>query len=98
MFVVTVNFVVAPDHRPDFSAAMLVQADNSLTLEVDCLVFDVCVASDNDCSFFLYEKYTSAAAFDEHLASDHFKVFDALVAPWTVSKSVSTWSEAGDNS
>ncbi len=40
---------------------------------------------------FLYEKYDDRAAFDRHLASAHFKSFDATVAPWVVSKDVQTW-------
>jgi len=93
MFVVTVNFVVAPEHREEFAPAMFAQADNSLQLEADCHVFDVCVASDDECSFFLYEKYTDAAAFDAHLKSKHFIEFNDLVTPWIVSKTVGTWEE-----
>lgn len=92
MFVVTVSFVVAPDRVQEFTAAMLQQAENSLALEPGCQVFDVCAAPDDACSVFLYEKYTSPAAFNEHLASEHFKAFDTVVSPWVVSKTVSTWS------
>lgn len=95
MFVVTVNFEVAPEFESQFGDAMLEQAQNSVEMEPDCHVFDVCTASDNDCSFYLYEKYTNAAAFDTHLASDHFKAFNTTVTPWVTSKTVSTWSELG---
>ncbi|MEM7522936.1 MAG: antibiotic biosynthesis monooxygenase [Pseudomonadota bacterium] len=37
---------------------------------------------------FLYEVYDDAAAFDAHLASDHFKDFDAAVAPMVAAKTV----------
>lgn len=95
MFVVTVNFKIAPEFETDFAAAMLQQAKNSIEREADCHVFDVCVASNDSASVYLYEKYTDAAAFDVHLASEHFKTFDAMVAPWLVSKTVNTWTELG---
>lgn len=98
MFVVTVNFVVASEFEPEFTNAMLEQARNSMELEADCHVFDVCSASDDSCSVYLYEKYTDANAFQLHLESEHFKSFDAKVAPWVTSKTVNTWSELGASS
>ena len=42
MFVITVVFEVHPERISDFSAAVQAQADNSLKLEPDCHLFDVC--------------------------------------------------------
>lgn len=95
MYVVTVNFVVASEFNSEFTSAMLEQARNSIELEEGCHVFDVCGATDDACSIYLYEKYTDASAFQTHLESAHFKAFDALVAPWLISKTVSTWSVLG---
>lgn len=95
MFVVTVNFVIASEFKTEFTKAMLEQARKSVARESDCHVFDVCVASDDACSIYLYEKYTDADAYQTHLATEHFKSFDALVAPWVSSKTVNTWSEMG---
>ena len=91
MYVVTVNFVVSPEYVDQFREAMLVQARNSLLLEQECRVFDVCVDADDPQRIFLYEKYDSPDAFEAHLASDHFRSFDALVAPWVSQKSVMTF-------
>ena len=93
MYIVTVNFVVAAKHRETFAAAMNQQARNSLDLEADCHVFDVCVDTDNECSFFLYEKYSDAAAFDVHLESKNLLEFNELVTPWVETKTVRTWTE-----
>ncbi|MEO1037833.1 MAG: antibiotic biosynthesis monooxygenase [Pseudomonadota bacterium] len=93
MFVVTVHFIVAPEHRDVFAAAMFEQAEQSLEFEPDCHVFEVCVGADNNCSFFLYEKYTDAAAFDAHLETRHFVSFNEAVTPWVESKTVDTWVE-----
>ena len=92
MFVVVVNFRITPEHVAEFAIAVQKQARNSLTLEDDCHVFDVC-AADNE--FLLYEKYTDVAAFDCHLASEHFKQFDAQVSAWFDRKTVSQWQEMG---
>lgn len=92
MFVVTVSFVLFEKFTEPFTIAVAKQADNSLRLEPECHVFDVCTALDDSGEIFLYETYTDAAAFDAHLASDHFKAFDALVRPWVKSKTVRKWS------
>lgn len=97
MFVITVDFLVSPESVQLFAAAVTRQAENSLQLEEHCHVFDVCISADNPSAFFLYEKYTDAAAFDVHLKSEHFKAFDALVAPWVTKKTVNRWSTSGSN-
>ena len=95
MFVVTVFFRVDDVYRDQFHEAMLLQARNSRDLEPDCHVFDVCVDAEDPCRIYLYEKYTSKAAFDAHLASDHFVSFDKQVAPWVLEKKVQVWIELG---
>ncbi|MGI9463684.1 MAG: putative quinol monooxygenase, partial [Aestuariivirgaceae bacterium] len=56
-----------------------------------CRRFDVCTDPDRPERVFLYEIYDDRAAFDAHLASDHFKAFDAEVVPITLDKVVGTW-------
>ena len=91
MFVVVVEFVVAPEHAASFLEAVRVQAGNSLALEDDCHVFEVCTRPDDPTGVLLYEKYSSPESFELHLRSAHFQQFDALVAPWVVHKSVQVW-------
>jgi len=91
MYVVTVTFVTVPEHRDAFAEAMNIQAENSLEREPACLRFDICRNPDDPDTTFLYEIYEDEAAFQVHLASDHFKEFDALVADWVESKTVNTW-------
>ena len=90
MYVVTVHFELHPDHVDDFHAAVRRQADNSLALEAECHVFDVLVDLDGR-DVFLYEHYTDQLAFERHLQSEHFRTFDAQVAPWVARKTVQTW-------
>ena len=92
MFAVTVHFEVRPEHRQSFCEAVLQQARNSLAGETGCHVFDVCVDTDNNVSFYLYERYENSEAFEAHLDSKHFKRFDVQVTPWVASKAVRTWT------
>lgn len=97
MYVVTVEFTVAPQHQQAFATAVDLQAKNSVQLESECHRFDVCVGNDSENDFFLYEIYSDAAAFDAHLASEHFKDFNALVTPWVVNKTVASWRLRGQS-
>lgn len=89
MYLVAVTFEIAPTHAAEFSARVARQAEDSLT-EEGCHRFDVWVDPGNPARVFLYEIYTDRAAFDVHLASDHFKAFDAEVSGWIIDKMVET--------
>lgn len=91
MFVITVTFSVEQAHLEAFADAMETQARTSLEQEAGCIQFDICRDPDDPTVCFLYEVYTDKAAFDAHLASPHFKSFDAKVAPWLESKSVQAY-------
>ena len=91
MFVVTVDFQVKPGQEAAFAEAVTRQAANSLAGEADCHRFDVCRDPADAAHVFLYEIYGDKAAFDVHLASDHFKDFDATVKDWLLSKTVGIW-------
>lgn len=95
MYAVTVTFEVMPEHAEAFRKAVLIQAKNSVDREEKCRRFDVCADPDRPGFIFLYEVYDDASAFQEHLASDHFKAFDALVKPWLTGKTVETWEIVG---
>ena len=93
MYVVTVEFEIQTENVAEFCEAILLQASNSLTRETGCRQFDVCFDPERDTRCFLYEKYDDRVAFDDHLASDHFKEFDMRIASWVVNKSVATWQQ-----
>jgi quinol monooxygenase YgiN len=82
MFVVVVEFTLHPGHAEAFRERVLEQARDSLELEADCEVFDVCIDPERDDFVLLYEVYRDEAAFEAHLASAHFADFDAKVTPW----------------
>lgn len=82
MFVVLVEFTLHPGYGEAFRERVMQQARDSLELEADCEVFDVCVDPGRDDFVMLYEVYRDEAAFEAHLASAHFADFDATVSPW----------------
>ncbi|MEO7548063.1 MAG: putative quinol monooxygenase [Ramlibacter sp.] len=92
MYVVTVCFQIKPEHMAKFTPAMQANAEESLLREPDCHQFDVCVALDDANRVFLYEVYTSAEAFQAHLAMPHFKTFNTLTTLWVASKTVNLYA------
>ena len=93
MFVVVVEFTVRAEFIEPFQNRVMQQAQDSLQLEVDCHVFDVCTCSENKNRILLYEIYTDRTAFDDHLASAHFLDFNAAVQEWVSDKQLSTFEK-----
>jgi len=91
MFVVTVSFEIKPHATDNFMALMKDNARQSLSLEEECLVFDVCRSEESSDVVFLYEVYKTSEAFQSHLTSDHFLAFNKLAADMVQSKSISTY-------
>jgi len=89
MYLVAVTFRIKPEHAAQFAARIQQQATDSLT-EAGCRRFDVWQAPADASVVFLYEIYDDRAAFDVHLASEHFKAFDAEVSDWIADKTVET--------
>ena len=89
MYVVIVEFTTLPEHAAAFKQRVLQQARDSLELEAECHVFDVCFDPGRENFVLLYEVYTDKAAFDAHLAAPHFLDFDATVQPWISDKKLS---------
>lgn len=92
MFCVTVEFTIDTDRRDAFLARMKRQADDSLSLEPGCRVFEVWAEDARPDAVRLHEVYDDDAAFDVHLASAHFKGFAADVAPMVKERRLLTWS------
>ena len=90
---VCVTFDIKPEHMMAFMPLMHAQAENTMRAEPDCHQFDVCTQSDAQNRVFLYEIYSDQAAFDVHLASDHFKTFDAAVTEMVAAKSVAIFDD-----
>lgn len=93
MFAVTVQFQVRPGHQEEFLTLMYENARTSLLDELECHQFDVCTDPARPYEVFLYELYSNEDAFQSHLTTDHFKSFDAAVAPIIADKTVRTYTQ-----
>ena len=98
LFVVTVDFEVKSQFFEQFLNRVRRQASDSLSLEPECRHFDVCVGLGAPGKLFLYEVYDDEAAFERHLATEHFLAFDAEVSSWIESKSVNKFKMLCDAS
>ncbi|RDV29137.1 antibiotic biosynthesis monooxygenase [Alteromonas aestuariivivens] len=88
MYIVTVKFLINEGQMQAFMPAMLKQAEDSLSNEEACTVFDVAVSENNPNLVFLYEIYNSKADFEYHLETEHFKTFSDRVGPLVADKQV----------
>ena len=93
MFAVCVTFQVKSGMMDHFMPLMQQQAVNSLANESGCHQFDVCTDEARPDDVFLYELYEDTAAFELHLASEHFKAFDVAVADMLADKQVNTYQQ-----
>lgn len=91
-FSVCVTFKIVPKYWDEFMILMNRNATTSLTMEKDCLQFDVCTESARPNEVFLYEVYASPEAFDVHLRASHFKSFDEQVSKMIEDKQIKTYS------
>ncbi len=89
-FAVTVLFELEDGAADLFHRLVVDNARLSVALETGCLRFDVLTPNDaaGGREVFLYEIYTDPAAFDVHLASDHFRAFDEQTRPLVRRKTV----------
>ena len=89
-YVVLVTFVIKPEFRKAFQDAVIENAAASRSREPGCSVFEVSESEDGS-QILLYEIYDDQAAFKKHLATDHFRHFDALVESWIADKQITTY-------
>ncbi|GFE63954.1 putative quinol monooxygenase [Litoreibacter roseus] len=93
MYAVTVEFSLKSGNMNVFLPLMEHNARTSVRAEPDCLQFDVCSDPARPDHVFLYELYSNAKAFELHLATAHFRDFDAKTRDMIAEKHVRTYSE-----
>jgi autoinducer 2-degrading protein len=91
VYIVTVEFIIKPQSVQAFMPLMVDNARASRTQERGCRQFDICVEPAAPNVVFLYEVYDDRGAFDAHLATAHFKSFDAAVRDMVAAKVVRTY-------
>jgi quinol monooxygenase YgiN len=93
MYAVVVNIKVDPVERMRFLPLIRQCAAATLRTEEDCIQLDVCTTSRRPNDVLLYGLYTDRAAFDLHLNTPHFRVFDAATTPMVLEKDVTTFEQ-----
>jgi autoinducer 2-degrading protein len=74
-FVLAVRLDIKPDCVNDFMAGLLENAKSARETEPGCRQFDVPVDPSDATKVMLYEVYDSAAAFEAHQQTAHFKKY-----------------------
>jgi (4S)-4-hydroxy-5-phosphonooxypentane-2,3-dione isomerase len=87
-FAVAVVFDIKSEFVDRFRERVLQQAKDSVEKEPGCYQFDVLADQSNPTTFFLYETYLDAEAFNAHKQTSHFADFDSTVTSWVASKEV----------
>jgi (4S)-4-hydroxy-5-phosphonooxypentane-2,3-dione isomerase len=88
-FALTVSFTLKPGQIGVFLPLVRANARLSLANEPGCRAFDVALPDDGQAdAVFLWELYDSRADFDAHLASPHFRTFNAETAAMVAAKVV----------
>ncbi len=87
-FVVVVEFHLKRGARSQFRALIDANADASVRDEPGCLQFDVLEPEGENDRVLLYEIYIDKAAFDAHLQTEHFRVFNNASGDLCLRKSV----------
>ncbi|MCY4336965.1 MAG: putative quinol monooxygenase [Litoreibacter sp.] len=93
MYAVTVTFTIKEGQMGSFMPLMLQNARLSQAREPECHQFDVCTETDRPNEVFLYELYSNADAFQDHLKSAHFRSFDAEVTDMIATKQVCLYAQ-----
>lgn len=94
MYIVTVEFVIKPEDVQRFMPLAVDNARASRGQEPGCWQFDVCVMPEAPNLVFLYEVYGDRGAFEAHLATAHYRSFDAAVRDMVAGKVVRTYVRA----
>ena len=87
-FAITVDFTLKPGALASFRKLIDKNAQDSCALEPGCRRFDVLVPTETDDKVFLYEIYADRAAFDAHLKTQHFDVFNRQSQALVLAKNV----------
>ncbi len=97
-FAITVDFILKPGAMAAFRQLMDKNARDSCAHEPGCRRFDVLVPSEGGDRVFLYEIYDDRAAFDAHLKTPHFNVFNRESEALVLAKNVAQYTLACEGS
>ena len=86
-YAITVDFIIKEEYLADFMKRVQENAIASVRDEPQCYRFDILTPTDTHQNHvFLYEIYETLEAFEHHLTTQHFKLFDQATAHMVVAK------------
>ena len=85
---ILVDFHLKPGAGPQFRRMIDENADASARTEPGCLQFDVLEPEGESDRVLLYEIYSDRAAFDAHLRTEHFRIFNSASESLILQKTV----------
>ena len=92
LFAIVVDFHLKQGALPEFRRLIDANADASVRIEPGCLQFDVLEPEGEDDRVLLYEIYSGQAAFEAHLRTDHFRIFNGASEALCLEKKVTRCS------
>jgi (4S)-4-hydroxy-5-phosphonooxypentane-2,3-dione isomerase len=97
-FAITVDFALKPGSLAAFRKLIDKNATDSCADEPGCRRFDVLAPENSTDRVFLYEIYDDRAAFEAHLKTPHYDVFNRESAPLVLTKKVTMYDLACEGS
>ena len=91
-FAITVDFTLKPGALAAFRKLIDKNAQDSCAREPGCQRFDVLVPIETGDKVFLYEIYADRAAFDAHLKTAHFDMFNRESEALVLTKNVAQYT------
>lgn len=98
LFAITVDFTLQPGSLAAFRKLIDRNAKDSCADEPGCRRFDVLAPENSTDQVFLYEIYDDRAAFDAHLKTPHYDVFNRESASLVLTKKVAVYDLACEGS
>ena len=82
MYVIIAPIQIKSGHKEEFIEALIYDAKGSVNDEPECLQFNVIQDANDSNRIWLYEVYTSEAAFQQHMQTPHYTKWRDTVKDW----------------
>jgi autoinducer 2-degrading protein len=91
MFVTIQKFEIEPESLGMFRAAITKHGEVTRQRENGCRRFDVNFDPKIHERCLVYTVFADEAAYNHHIVTDHYTIFDEISLPWVVSRSLEFW-------
>jgi autoinducer 2-degrading protein len=91
MFVTIQTFEIEPDSVSLFRAALTKHGEVTRQRESGCRRFDINVDLNIPQRYLVYTVYANEAAYNHHILTEHYNIFEEITLPWIVSRTLAFW-------